>query len=84
LRNLPVAPHPAVFTPRVGAIVRRVIVDNLDIRGQTDTSIRSLNQVVAEQGIARKAPVQNRVQRIDLVNALAGKHAFPIEVLIGV
>src|SRR6202012_872475 len=46
--------------------------------------IRSLNQVVTEKRIVWEAPVQHTVQRIDLINSLAGEAAFAIQILIGI
>jgi hypothetical protein len=64
--------------------MRWVIVDDFNIRGQTNAGVRALDKVVAKQGIARKPAIQNRVQRIDLVNTLAGKDALAKQVLVGV
>ena len=33
LRNLPVAAHPAMFAAIVGAVVRRIVVDDLNVGG---------------------------------------------------
>ncbi len=68
----------------VGAEVRRVVVDEFDIGGQTDTRIRTFDQVVTQQGIAREAAVEHGMKSGNLIDALAGKHAFAVEVLVGV
>ena len=61
----------------VGAVVRGIIVDQLDIRGQSGARVRALDQVVAEQRIARKTPVEHGVQRGHFVDSFAGKMPSP-------
>ena len=47
-------------------------------------SVCAFNQVVAEQGIAREAAVENGVQDGDFIDALAGEDALSVEVLVSV
>ena len=84
LRNLPVAAHPAVFAAVVGAVVRRVVVDKLDVGGQACARIGAFDQVVAQQGIARKAAVEHGVKRCNFIDSLAGKNALAKEILVGI
>ena len=84
LRNLPVAAHPAVLAARVGAVVRGIVVDQFDIADQPGARVGAFDQVVAQQGIAREALVQHRVQRGNFVDAFAGEDAFAVEILVGV
>ena len=55
--DLPVAAQPAMLAAIIGAVVRRIIVDDFDIGGQTGARIGAFNQVVAEQRIARESDV---------------------------
>ncbi len=45
--DLPISAQPAMFAAVVGAVVRRVIVDDFDIGGKTYARIRALNEIVA-------------------------------------
>ena len=58
-RNLPVAAHPAMLAAIVSAVVRRIVLDHLDIADQSGTGIRAFDQVVAQQRIAREAAIEN-------------------------
>ncbi len=62
--------------------MRRIVFDHFDIADQSGASIRTFHQIVAEQSVARKAAVKHLVQRIYLIDPLADKNAFPIQVLI--
>ena len=82
--DLPVAAHPAVFPPAVGTEVRRVIVDELDIGNEAGPRIGAFDQIVAEQGVFRKAALQHLAQRIHFIDTFAGKDAFAEKILIHV
>ena len=82
--DLPVAAHPAMLAPVVGAVVRRIVVDDLDVAHQPGARVSALDQVVAEQRIAREAMLQHPAQGFDFVNALAGEDAFALQVLVNV
>jgi hypothetical protein len=59
-----------MFAAVEGAEVRRIIVDEFDVRGEPGTRIRAFDQIVAEQGIAREAPVKNGMEGSDFIDAL--------------
>src|SRR6185437_905805 len=68
LRDLPVAPHPAMLAAGIGAVVGGVVVDNFDIGGEAGAGVGSFNEIVAEEGVAREALLENCVEGIDLIN----------------
>ena len=45
--DLPVAAQPAMFAAVIGAVVRRIIVDNFDIGGKPGARVCAFDQVVA-------------------------------------
>ena len=53
--NLPVAAHPAMLAAVVGAVVRGIILDHLDVADQPGAGVGAFDQIVAEQGIAGEA-----------------------------
>ena len=73
-----------MFAPVVGAVVRGIIVDDFDIAGQAGARVRAFDQVMAEQGIAREAPVQHAVHRVHFIDTLAGEDAFAVKILVHV
>ena len=60
------------------------VLDHLDVGNQTGAGEDSLEQIVAEHGALRNAPVQRRLERVDIVDALAGVGAFAEQVLVHV
>ena len=73
-----------MLAANVGAVVGGIIVDQFDVGGQAGARIRALDQVVAEQRIARKTAIEHGMQRGHFVNSLAGKDAFAEQILVGV
>ena len=71
-----------MLAPRVRRMVRRIIVDHLDICNQSCARIRAFDQVMRQQRIARKSPVQHLVQCRHVVDALAGEDPLPEQVLV--
>src|SRR3954447_1086754 len=68
----------------VGAVMRRVVVNYFNIGDQSSARISALDQVMAEQRIAREAFLQNLTKRIDIVNPFAGKDALAIKILVNI
>src|SRR5437660_1828746 len=64
------------------AVVRGIILNYLDVAGQTRAGVSSFDEIVAEQSIAREAAVKDTVHGINFVDSLAGKAAFAIQILI--
>ena len=73
-----------MLAPVVRAVMRRVVVDDLDVADQSGARVRSFDEVVTEQRIAREAMLQHAAQGFDFVDAFAGKDAFALEVLVHV
>ena len=65
-------------------ILRRVVVDNLDITYQSGANIGALNQVVRKQRIPWKAAFQYLVQDTDFINAFACKNSLAEKVLVNI
>ncbi len=84
LGNLPVAAHPPVLTARVSAVVRRVIVNQLNIADESGARVGAFDEVVTEQGVTRKPMIQHRVERGDFINAFSREDALAVEVLVGI
>ena len=82
LRDLPVAAHPAMLAPGVGAVVRGIVVDDFDVGEQPHARVGAFDQVVAEQRIAGEAAFEHGMQSVDFIDALAGEDAFAIQILV--
>src|SRR5262249_53733293 len=82
--DLPIATNPAMLATAVRAEVRGVVVDHFHIGEQAGAGVGALDEIVAENGVGRKAAVQNLAEDVDLVDAFAGETAFTEEVLIDV
>ena len=70
-RDLPVPTHPPVQPRRKRQIVRRVVVDEMDIGAERGARVRSLEQIVAQQRVGGHASGKRRLKRVDVVDALA-------------
>src|SRR6185437_2008297 len=84
LHNLPVSAQPAMFAAVVGTVMRGIILNHFDIACKASARVGALNQVMAEQGIAREAAVKNFVDSLNFINSLAGKNPLAIEILVNV
>ncbi len=73
-----------MFAPIVGAVVRGIVVDDFDVADQPGPRVCAFDQVMAEQGIARKAVLEYAAQGLDFVDSLAGEYAFALQVLVDV
>ena len=47
----------------IGAVVRRIVVDELDVGRQPRARIRALDQIVAQQRVAREPAIEHGMQR---------------------
>ena len=81
-RDLPVAAQPAMLAAVVGAVVRGIVFDDLDVAGQSGARVGAFDQVMTEQGVARETAIENAVHRVHFVDTLAGEDAFAIQILI--
>ena len=73
-----------MFTPVESAVVRWIILNDLDVADQAGAGISALHQVMTQQGVAREPPVKNPMQRLDLVDPFSNKDALAVQVLIHV
>jgi hypothetical protein len=76
--DLPIAAQPAMLEAIVGAIVRRVLVDDLYVADQPGTSVGPLDQIMAEQRITREAMLQHLVQDLNFIDALPGEDSLAV------
>ncbi len=80
--DLPVAPDPPVHPRGGGQVVRRVVVEDLDVARERDAQERALDQIVAEKGVVREAVVEQCSEQVDLEDPLAGERALAEDVLV--
>ena len=73
-----------MFAAHVCAVVRRVVVDELDVCGQSYTRIGAFDQVVAEQRVAWKSPIKYRVQRLHFIDPFSREDTLSKKILIGI
>ena len=59
-----------MFAAVVGAVVRGIVLDNLDIAGQSRARVSAFDQIVAEQGVARETLIEHSMNGVDFVDAL--------------
>src|SRR5882757_104736 len=68
----------------VGAVMRRIIVDEFDVGCQTSTCVRAFNQVVTEQCVTGKAFVEHFMKGGNFIDTFAGETSFAKQVLISI
>ena len=83
-QQLPVAANPAMPSAHVGTVAGRVFLEQLHVAEQARACVATLDQVVAEDAVFRKAAIQRALERVDRVNALADERALAEHVLIDV
>ena len=83
-QQLPIATRPPVVAKRGDVVPGGEILHHLHIGNQAGAGEDALEQIVAEQGVLRNAALQRRLERINIVDALAGVGAFAEQVLIDV
>ncbi len=83
-QQLPVAARPAVLASRGGLVVRRELLEQLDVGHQAGTRQEPFEQVVAEQRALRHLAGQGGREGVDVVDALAGERPLPEQVLVDV
>ena len=82
LKELPVAPNPAVLPPGVGEISARIVIIDVDVGDQAGAGEVAFDQIVRQQPILGEPPVGCLLEGVDLVNPLAGEAPLAVEVLI--
>src|ERR1019366_4106727 len=65
-KELPVAAHPPVHTPRVRGILRWVLFEENDIARERGSPVDSPEEVVAGEGVLRNAALDAAHERIDV------------------
>ena len=74
--QLPVAANPPVLSARVADVRGGIVVVDDHIGEQPGPRVVAFDQVVGEQCVLGKATVGRELERIDVVDALAGETAF--------
>src|SRR6266496_49114 len=82
--DLPISAQPAMLAAIVSAIVRLIVFDHFDIAYQSRSRVRSLKQIVAQQGISGKTSVKNAVNGLYLVNSFSRETPFAIQILVDI
>src|SRR5579872_6584546 len=82
--NLPIAAHPAMLALVVRAVMRGIIFDHLNIANQPSPRVSALHEVMTQQRVPRKAPVEHTMQCFYFVNSFTNKNSFTVKVLINV
>ena len=83
-QELPVAACPTLLARRRDEVVRRELVEELDIGHQAGTGEDTLEQVVAQQRVLRHAIFHGGLERVEVVDPLAGEASFLEQVLVHV
>ncbi len=83
-QQLPVATRPAMLARGFDLVAGREVLDEFDVGDERATRHRAFEKVVAENRVFLDAPLQRRLEGIDVIEALAGEGAFAGEVLIDV
>ncbi|KFB71347.1 MAG: hypothetical protein AW09_003510 [Candidatus Accumulibacter phosphatis] len=71
-------------TVHVGAVTRRVVLIQLHIAQQPGAGVASLEQIVTEDAILRKARAQRLLEGIDVIDSLADERAFAEHILVDI
>src|SRR5580700_2526804 len=69
---------------RSDVIARGKLLDHFNIRGQSRPRKDSLEKVMTQQRVLGNAPLQRRLENVDIVNALAAVRSFSKQVLVNV
>ena len=83
-RELPVSANPAVATIYVGAVTGRVFLVQLHVAQQAGARITTFQQVVAEDAVLGKAPLERLFKGRHIIDSLADERAFLEQVLIDI
>ena len=83
-QQLPVAARPAMLPGRSDLVVRRELLEELDVGDQARPREDPLEQVVAQERILGDAALQRRLKCLDVVDALAGVRALAEQVLVDI
>ena len=83
-QELPVAPRPAVLAGRRDQVVRRELLEQLDVGHQPGPGEDALEQVVAQERVLRHAVRHRHVEGVEVVDPLAGVAPLAEQVLVHV
>ena len=82
--QLPVAPRPPVLAGGGHLVVRRELLEELDVGDEAGPREEALEEVVREERVLRHAARESALERVDVVDALARVDRLVEEVLIDV
>ena len=82
LRDLPIAPDPAVPPVHIHIVARRMFLIEFHVANQRGPGMARLQQVVAQDGVFRKAPLHGPLEGIHIIDPLADERTFPENILI--
>ena len=82
--DLPVAANPPMLARGERQVVRRVVVDEVDIRAQTGACVEPFEQIVAEQVVLWNPVRERGVEDVHVVDAFPDVAAFVKKILVNV
>ena len=83
-QQLPVAARPAMLSGRRHAVVRGRVLEQLDVGDEPRAGEEALEEVVAQHGVVGDASGQDGLERVHVVDALAGVGALAEQVLVDI
>ena len=83
-QKLPVATRPAVLPHRCDLVVRRKLLEELDVGHEARSREDSFEEIVTEERILRHAAGERGLERVDVVDALSRVRSFVKEILVHV
>jgi hypothetical protein len=84
LRDLPIAANPAVPPVNVHVVAGGIFLVELHVAHEGRAGMARFQQIVAEDGVLREAPVHGPLEGIHIVDAFADERAFLENILIHV
>src|SRR4051794_10504454 len=81
-QELPVAAYPAMLAQRRDVVPRREFLHHLDIGREPRAREDALEEIVRQQRAVGHAVRERGLERVDVVDALAGERAFAEQVLV--
>ena len=73
-----------MLAPGISAVVRRIAIYDFDITNQSRTRISAFDQIVAQDGVAWKAMIEDTMHCPQIVQALANECSLAVKILINI
>ena len=82
--QLPISARPPVLPGNGNLVVRRELLEQLDVRDESGPGEDPLDEIVAQERVLRHAAGQGRGERVHVIDPFAGIRAFAEEILVHV